>query len=94
MELVFLLELKRSSIFEFVPITGEDYGQFQVTSEFYLYRGKLKRIIAQFGPHSWIEFEWKPTSSWGRWVATLGITFAVIFIHFYFIYFCEFEKFI
>lgn len=22
------------------------------------YRGKLKRVIAQFGPHSWIEFDW------------------------------------
>jgi len=38
------------------------------------YSGKLRRIIAQFGPYNWIEFQWKPTSSLGRWMATLGIT--------------------
>ncbi|CAG0920925.1 unnamed protein product [Notodromas monacha] len=37
------------------------------------YRGKLKRIIAQFGPHSWIDFEWKPTTSLGRWFFMLNI---------------------
>ncbi len=42
-------------------------------------RGKLKRIFAQFGPHTWIEFDWKPTSSLGRWVAVLGIIFVVSF---------------
>lgn len=37
------------------------------------YRGKLKRMVAQFGPHSWIEFEWKPTSSLDRWFCVLFI---------------------
>ncbi|CAG0884763.1 unnamed protein product [Cyprideis torosa] len=38
------------------------------------YRGKLRRIIAQFGPYSWTDFEWKPTSSLGRWISVLSIT--------------------
>ena len=41
------------------------------------FRGKLKRMIAQFGPYNWIQFEWKPLSSLGRWCATLGIMFIV-----------------
>lgn len=32
------------------------------------YRGKIQRIFAQFGPHSWIDYDWKPTSSLTRWV--------------------------
>ncbi|XP_032787452.2 phosphatidylserine synthase 2 [Daphnia magna] len=39
------------------------------------YRGKLKRMIAQFGPYNWVQFEWRPLSSLGRWCATLGIMF-------------------
>ncbi|ODM87816.1 Phosphatidylserine synthase 2 [Orchesella cincta] len=42
------------------------------------YTGKIKRVLAQFGPHSWIEFDWKPTSSFGRWMAVLGITFVFL----------------
>ncbi|CAG7822093.1 unnamed protein product [Allacma fusca] len=42
------------------------------------YRGKLRRIFGQFGPHSWIDFDWKPTSSLGRWMAVLGITFVFL----------------
>ena len=34
-------------------------------------------MIAQFGPYNWIQFEWKPLSSLGRWCATLGIMFIV-----------------
>ncbi|XP_040582315.1 phosphatidylserine synthase 2-like [Lepeophtheirus salmonis] len=37
------------------------------------YRGKIKRIIAQFSPHGWIEFTWNPLSSLERWLAVLGI---------------------
>ncbi|GIX66727.1 phosphatidylserine synthase 2 [Caerostris extrusa] len=37
------------------------------------YKGKLQRIAAQFGPHSWIEFDWKPTSSLTRWLCVLGL---------------------
>ncbi|PNF28640.1 Phosphatidylserine synthase 2 [Cryptotermes secundus] len=42
------------------------------------YRGKLKRLIAQFGPYSWVDYDWRSTSSLGRWVATLGITFVFL----------------
>lgn len=41
------------------------------------YRGKLKRIVAQFGPHSWVQFDWRPLSSFDRWVATILIVIAV-----------------
>eukprot|EP00096_Caligus_rogercresseyi_P010772 TRINITY_DN4020_c0_g1_i1.p1 TRINITY_DN4020_c0_g1~~TRINITY_DN4020_c0_g1_i1.p1 ORF type:complete len:457 (+),score=134.28 TRINITY_DN4020_c0_g1_i1:64-1434(+) len=37
------------------------------------YRGKIKRIIAQFSPRGWIEFTWNPLSSLERWLAVLGI---------------------
>nr|XP_027237715.1 phosphatidylserine synthase 2-like [Penaeus vannamei] len=37
------------------------------------YRGKLRRIIAQFGPYVWVDFDWKPLSSLGRWFSMLGI---------------------
>lgn len=46
------------------------------------YTEKLKRIAAQFGPHSWIQFDWKPTSSLTRWICVLGIIFMVIFFSF------------
>ncbi|GFT57127.1 phosphatidylserine synthase 2 [Nephila pilipes] len=39
------------------------------------YKGKLQRIAAQFGPHSWIQFDWKPTSSLTRWLCVLGLIF-------------------
>lgn len=42
------------------------------------YRGKLKRIVAQFGPHSWIQFDWRPTSSIDRWIFVLLITFVAL----------------
>ncbi|CAG2166106.1 unnamed protein product [Oppiella nova] len=41
------------------------------------YRGKLKRIVAQFGPHGWIQFDWRPTSSLDRWISVLLIAFVV-----------------
>ncbi|CAB4062333.1 PTDSS2 [Lepeophtheirus salmonis] len=37
------------------------------------YRGKIKRIIAQFSPHGWIEFTWNPLSSLERWLAVLAV---------------------
>eukprot|EP00093_Oithona_nana_P004628 04628.XXX_74797_76415_1 [CDS] Oithona nana genome sequencing. len=39
------------------------------------YRGKIKRIIAQFSPHGWIEFTWNPLSTLERWLAVIGIIF-------------------
>ncbi|XP_023330653.1 phosphatidylserine synthase 2 [Eurytemora carolleeae] len=43
------------------------------------YRGKIKRIIAQFSPHGWIEFQWSPLSSFERWIAILCITSGFLF---------------
>jgi len=37
------------------------------------YRGKIKRIFAQFSPSGWIEFTWNPLSSLERWLAVAGI---------------------
>ncbi|XP_063236909.1 phosphatidylserine synthase 2-like isoform X2 [Bacillus rossius redtenbacheri] len=42
------------------------------------YKGKLRRLMAQFGPYTWIDFDWKSTSSLGRWLATLGISFVFL----------------
>nr|XP_027199856.1 phosphatidylserine synthase 2-like [Dermatophagoides pteronyssinus] len=42
------------------------------------YRGKLKRIVAQFGPHSWLQFDWRPFSSFDRWIATLLIIVSML----------------
>lgn len=40
-------------------------------------RGKMKRIVFQFTPYSWVKFEWKPASSLRRWLAVCGIIFVV-----------------
>ncbi|XP_071831049.1 phosphatidylserine synthase 2-like isoform X1 [Apostichopus japonicus] len=32
------------------------------------YSGKLKRMMMQFTPYSWTEFEWHPTESLNRWI--------------------------
>ncbi|XP_076053247.1 phosphatidylserine synthase 2-like isoform X3 [Oratosquilla oratoria] len=37
------------------------------------YRGKLRRIIAQFGPYTWVDFDWQPLSSLRRWFYMLAI---------------------
>lgn len=37
------------------------------------YKGKLKRLVAQFGPYSWVDYDWRSTSSLGRWIKMLGI---------------------
>ncbi|KAK6973721.1 phosphatidylserine synthase 2 [Biomphalaria glabrata] len=37
------------------------------------YRGMLKRLAQQFTPHSWIDYDWKPTSSLKRWLSMLGV---------------------
>ncbi|XP_046500149.1 phosphatidylserine synthase 2 isoform X2 [Equus quagga] len=37
------------------------------------YKGKMKRIVFQFTPYSWVRFEWKPASSLRRWLAVCGI---------------------
>ncbi|XP_013777085.1 phosphatidylserine synthase 2-like [Limulus polyphemus] len=42
------------------------------------YCGKLKRIAAQFGPHSWTDFEWKPTITLNRWLFVLVMIFVFL----------------
>ncbi|CAF3735743.1 unnamed protein product [Rotaria sp. Silwood1] len=37
-------------------------------------RGKIMRVLGQFTPHDWLEFDWRPTASLKRWLATLLIT--------------------
>jgi len=37
------------------------------------YRGKITRILKQFTPYSWTDFDWRPTSSLKRWVSMLGV---------------------
>lgn len=37
------------------------------------YRGKLRRILGQFGPYVWVDYDWKPLSSLGRWFSVLGL---------------------
>jgi phosphatidylserine synthase 2 len=44
---------------------------------FFISRGKLKRVVAQFGPYSWVDYDWRATSSLGRWIKMLGIMFVV-----------------
>lgn len=39
------------------------------------YKGKLKRIVQQFSPYSWMEFDWRPTASLTRWILMLGVIF-------------------
>ncbi|KAK2177964.1 hypothetical protein NP493_570g03007 [Ridgeia piscesae] len=43
------------------------------------YRGKLSRILRQFTPYSWTDFDWKPTSSLKRWLAMLGVMAMFLF---------------
>jgi phosphatidylserine synthase 2 len=32
------------------------------------YKNKMRRVIAQFSPYSWVSFAWKPNTSIRRWV--------------------------
>lgn len=52
-----------------------------VVSMVIYYRGKLKRLAAQFTPYSWTDFDWKPTSSLKRWMAMLAVIAIVSFIY-------------
>jgi len=35
--------------------------------------GKLRRLLRQFTPYVWTEFDWRPTSSLTRWFSMLII---------------------
>ena len=40
--------------------------------------GKLKRVIAQFSPYTWVQFDWRYTSSFKRWLFTLAMVFVFL----------------
>ncbi|KNE64286.1 hypothetical protein AMAG_09316 [Allomyces macrogynus ATCC 38327] len=42
------------------------------------YRGKVKRAVQQFTPHSWVRFEWGTTRSFGNYVGVLALLFFVL----------------
>ncbi|THD22289.1 Phosphatidylserine synthase [Fasciola hepatica] len=42
------------------------------------YRGKLHRVLLQFTPHRWTDFDWKPTGSLKRWLGTLVLCALVL----------------
>lgn len=35
------------------------------------FKGKLLRIVNQFSPYNWIEYDWRPTTSLKRWLFML-----------------------
>lgn len=43
------------------------------------FRGKIKRIVTQFSPYSWVSYEWRPTASLKRWL------FMIVLISLFFI---------
>ncbi|TGZ73557.1 hypothetical protein CRM22_001447 [Opisthorchis felineus] len=43
------------------------------------YKRKLRRVVLQFTPHRWTDFDWRPTGSLKRWLGTL-ILCAVILL--------------
>uniref|UniRef100_H2YTT7 Phosphatidylserine synthase n=1 Tax=Ciona savignyi TaxID=51511 RepID=H2YTT7_CIOSA len=32
------------------------------------YRGKMRRVMTQFSPYSWVQFKWRPTENLFRWI--------------------------
>ena len=43
------------------------------------FKGKIQRIINQFSPYDWTEYDWRPTSSLKRWLfAIFMVTFFLI----------------
>jgi len=37
----------------------------------------LHRILGQFGPYVWVDYDWKPLSSIGRWCGVLALAATV-----------------
>ncbi|CAH8451982.1 unnamed protein product [Dicrocoelium dendriticum] len=42
------------------------------------YRKKLRRVILQFTPHRWTDFDWRPTGSLKRWLGTLFLCAVIL----------------
>ena len=37
------------------------------------FKGKMKRVVTQFSPYSWVEFDWRPTESLKRLFFMVGV---------------------
>ena len=37
------------------------------------FKGKLMRVVTQFSPYSWIEYDWNMTASLKRWLSLLAL---------------------
>ncbi|KAI8919140.1 phosphatidyl serine synthase-domain-containing protein [Powellomyces hirtus] len=42
------------------------------------YRGKVKRTMQQFTPHSWTDFKWEGTKTFKNFVAVIGLLYLVL----------------
>jgi len=51
------------------------HGLWNITS----YGGKMRRMVSQFTPYSWVQFRWQPTENFFRWlfVSMLTLLFLV-----------------
>ncbi|VDP35809.1 unnamed protein product [Schistosoma mattheei] len=41
-------------------------------------KGKLRRVMLQFTPRRWTDFDWRPTGSLKRWLGTLVLAIAIL----------------
>nr|CAB3265262.1 phosphatidylserine synthase 2-like [Phallusia mammillata] len=46
------------------------HGLWNISS----YRGKMRRVVSQFSPYSWVKFKWQPTENLFRWLFVLILT--------------------
>ena len=53
---------------------------FLINIVFSLFRGKMMRVLGQFTPHDWLEFDWRPTASLTRWLVVLLVIFFLFLI--------------
>ena len=73
---VFLVVVK---VYDFMFQVLSSFGRkkfllfWYLVNRFKSLRGKLTRLLRQFTPHSWMDFDWKPTQSLGRWLGMLGV---------------------
>ena len=51
----------------------EGLQELALTIFCHVFRGKVTRILRQFTPHSWMDFDWRFTDSLMRWIGMLGI---------------------
>ncbi|XP_002128264.2 phosphatidylserine synthase 2 [Ciona intestinalis] len=39
------------------------------------YKGKMRRVVNQFSPYSWVQFKWRPTENLFRWIFVSLVAF-------------------